>query len=53
MVVEGITTAPVLRGLSQGLEIELPITEAVCRVVDGGLPHELVSTLMARRPTTE
>lgn len=53
MVVEGITTAPVLRDLSQRLEIELPITEAVCRVVDGGLPHELVSTLMARRPTTE
>ncbi len=53
MVVEGITTAPVLRDLSQRLEIELPITEAVCGVVAGGLPRELVSTLMARRPTTE
>lgn len=53
MVVEGLTAAPVLRDLSHRLEIELPITEAVCGVVAGGLPHELVSTLMARRPTTE
>lgn len=52
-VVEGATTAPVLRGLAHRKGVELPITVAVCEVLDGGLPRELVSTLMARRPTTE
>ena len=35
MVVEGLTTAPVLRDLSHRLGIELPITEGVCAVLDG------------------
>ena len=35
MVVEGLTTAPVLRDLSRTLDIELPITEAVCEVLAG------------------
>ncbi|HUQ23420.1 MAG TPA: NAD(P)H-dependent glycerol-3-phosphate dehydrogenase, partial [Gaiellaceae bacterium] len=35
MVVEGLTTAPVLRDLSRRLGIELPITEGVCAVLDG------------------
>ena len=34
-VVEGLTTAPVLRDLAQRLGIELPITEGVCQVLDG------------------
>ena len=34
-MVEGLTTAPVLRDLSHRLGIELPITEGVCRVLDG------------------
>ena len=38
MVVEGITTAPVLRDLSRRLGIELPITEAVCEVLGGTIP---------------
>src|SRR5438067_8205470 len=33
--VEGLTTAPVLRDLSRRLGIELPITEGVCKVLDG------------------
>jgi glycerol-3-phosphate dehydrogenase (NAD(P)+) len=53
MVVEGLTTAPVLRDLSHRLGIELPITEAVCLVMAGASLSELVSTLMAREPTTE
>lgn len=53
MVVEGIATAPVLRDLSRRLGIELPITEAVCQVLAGSSAPELVSTLMAREPTTE
>jgi glycerol-3-phosphate dehydrogenase (NAD(P)+) len=53
MVVEGISTAPALRDLARTLRIELPITEAVCRVLTGTPAIELVSNLMAREPTTE
>ena len=53
MVVEGLTTAPVLRDLSHRLGIELPITEGVCAVLGGDPLHDLVGTLMQRRPTTE
>jgi len=53
MTVEGITAAPVVRDLARRLGIELPITEAVCSVLDGTDALGLVSTLMAREPTTE
>jgi glycerol-3-phosphate dehydrogenase (NAD(P)+) len=53
MVVEGLTTAPVLRDLSRRLEIELPITEGVCAVLGGAPLTELVKQLMSRAPTTE
>jgi glycerol-3-phosphate dehydrogenase (NAD(P)+) len=52
-VVEGLTTAPVLRDVARGLGIELPITEAVCAVLGGSRIEDLVSGLMARRPTDE
>ena len=52
-VVEGLTTAPVLRDLSRRLGIELPITEGVCRVLEGASLAELVAGLMGRRPTEE
>jgi glycerol-3-phosphate dehydrogenase (NAD(P)+) len=52
-VVEGLTTAPVLRDLSRRLGIELPITEGVCAVLDGLALGELVGDLMGRRPTDE
>jgi glycerol-3-phosphate dehydrogenase (NAD(P)+) len=53
MVVEGLTTAPVLRDLSHHLGIELPITEGVCAVLGGEPLHELVGNLMRREPTAE
>lgn len=53
MVVEGLTTAPVLRELSHRLGIELPITEGVCAVLEGQSLLDLVSDLMQRRPTAE
>ena len=53
MVVEGLTTAPVLRDLSHALEIELPITEGVCAVLAGTPLTSLVEQLMSRAPTTE
>jgi glycerol-3-phosphate dehydrogenase (NAD(P)+) len=52
-VVEGLTTAPVLRDLGRRLEIDLPITEGVCAVLEGMPLHELASSLMGRRPTEE
>jgi len=52
-VVEGLTTAPVLRDLSHRMRIELPITEGVCRVLAGESLGELVSGLMGRQPTEE
>jgi glycerol-3-phosphate dehydrogenase (NAD(P)+) len=52
-VVEGLTTAPVLRDLSRRVGIELPITEGVCEVLSGRSLDELVAGLMGRRPTAE
>jgi glycerol-3-phosphate dehydrogenase (NAD(P)+) len=52
-VVEGLTTAPVLRDLSRRLGIELPITEGVCSVLEGRPLYELAAELMGRRPTDE
>ncbi len=53
MVVEGLTTAPVLFDLSVRLGIELPITQAVNEALHGRSLLDLVSSLMAREPTTE
>jgi len=52
-VVEGLTTAPVLRDLGRRLGIELPITEGACHVLAGKDLAELVSELMGRRPREE
>jgi glycerol-3-phosphate dehydrogenase (NAD(P)+) len=52
-VVEGLTTAPVLRDLSRRLGTELPITEGVCAVLDGMSLGALLEGLMGRRPTAE
>ena len=53
MVVEGLTTAPVLRDLSHRLGLELPITDGVCAVLQGTSLTALVEQLMSRTPTTE
>jgi glycerol-3-phosphate dehydrogenase (NAD(P)+) len=52
-VVEGLTTAPVLRDLSHRLGVELPITEGVCRVLSGESLGGLLASLMGREPTAE
>ena len=53
MVVEGLTTAPSLRRLAHRLEVEMPITEGVCAVLDGVPLTELLAQLMRRDPTVE
>jgi glycerol-3-phosphate dehydrogenase (NAD(P)+) len=52
-VVEGLTTAPVLRDLAHRLDVEMPITEGVCAVLDGTPLAELAGRLMKREPTVE
>ena len=52
-VIEGLTTAPVLRDLSHRLGVELPITEGVCRVLGGESLDGLLASLMGRQPTEE
>jgi len=52
-VVEGLTTAPVLRDLARRQGVELPITESVCSVLEGRSLTELAAGLMGRRPTDE
>ena len=52
-VVEGLTTAPVLRDLSHRVGVELPITEGVCRVLGGESLDVLLANLMGRQPTAE
>jgi glycerol-3-phosphate dehydrogenase (NAD(P)+) len=51
--VEGLTTAPVLRALSHRVGVEMPITNAVCEILDGRSLDELIAGLMGRRPTAE
>jgi glycerol-3-phosphate dehydrogenase (NAD(P)+) len=53
MVVEGLTTAPVLRDLAHRLGVEMPITEGVCAVLGGVSLMDLVAQLMQREPTVE
>jgi glycerol-3-phosphate dehydrogenase (NAD(P)+) len=53
-VAEGLTTAPALRDLARSRGLELPITEAVCRVADGSTtPLDALAQLVAREPTEE
>ena len=49
MIVEGIPTAEAALGLAKKLGVEMPITEAICRVIDGELPPgEALTNLMTR-----
>lgn len=52
-VVEGLTTAPVLRALGRRLGVDLPITEGVCAILEGMPIGNLAASLMGRRPTEE
>jgi len=52
-VIEGLTTAPVLRDLGRRLGVELPITDGVCRVLGGESLDSLLASLMGRVPTAE
>ena len=54
MVVEGVPTAKAARELSRKLGVEMPITEAICRIVNGETPPNVaLAELMTRRKKHE
>ena len=54
MVVEGLTTASAVRDLGRRRGVEVPVTEAVCQVLEGrASPADMVAELMGRMPTEE
>jgi glycerol-3-phosphate dehydrogenase (NAD(P)+) len=53
-VAEGVNTAREVWRLAQQLQVEMPITEAITRVLDGELsPLEAVEALLQREPKAE
>ena len=49
MIVEGIPTAEAAHDLAKKLDVEMPITEAICRIVSGEVPPDVaLSALMMR-----
>ncbi|MEO0202067.1 MAG: NAD(P)H-dependent glycerol-3-phosphate dehydrogenase, partial [candidate division WOR-3 bacterium] len=49
MVAEGVRTAFLVREEADKLGIEMPITEGVCRVIEGkNKPNEIIYKLMTR-----
>ncbi|SEO35903.1 NAD(P)H-dependent glycerol-3-phosphate dehydrogenase [Nitrosovibrio sp. Nv6] len=51
---EGVHTAREVLRLSQELKVEMPITKAVCSILDDGVPARVaVETLLNREPKTE
>ena len=53
MVAEGLTTAPAVRELAHRQGVEMPITEQVCAVLEGGDVRRAVARLMSRAPKSE
>ncbi|WP_375248528.1 NAD(P)H-dependent glycerol-3-phosphate dehydrogenase [Sphingomonas sp.] len=47
-VAEGAATAPALRDAARSLGVEMPITAAVCRLLDGAAVREVIGALLAR-----
>lgn len=52
-VAEGVLCAHAIRALAQQHEVDMPITEAVCDLLDGLSPMQAVQKLMSREQTRE
>jgi glycerol-3-phosphate dehydrogenase (NAD(P)+) len=53
-VAEGVYSAPAVRERARSVGVEMPITEAVCAVLDGALtPAAALDRLLAREPKRE
>jgi len=53
-VAEGVWSAPAVAARAQALGVEMPLTRAVCAVLDGeAAPREALQRLLAREPKSE
>jgi len=53
-VAEGVASAPAVRILAKRMQVEMPITEQVCRVLFENLsPQAAVEALLRREPRKE
>jgi glycerol-3-phosphate dehydrogenase (NAD(P)+) len=53
-VAEGVHSAHAVRARARAAGVEMPITEAVCAVLDGALsPSQALDRLLAREPKRE
>jgi glycerol-3-phosphate dehydrogenase (NAD(P)+) len=53
-VAEGVQSAHAVRERARAADVEMPITEAVCAVLDGALtPGRALDRLLAREPKRE
>jgi glycerol-3-phosphate dehydrogenase (NAD(P)+) len=53
-VAEGVRSAPAVLERAQSLGVEMPLTAAVCAVLDGRLtPQDALAQLLARDPRRE
>jgi glycerol-3-phosphate dehydrogenase (NAD(P)+) len=53
-VAEGVWSAPAVAGRATALGVEMPLTAAVCAVLDGRLsPRDALQRLLAREPKSE
>ena len=53
-IAEGVYTAREVLKLSQELDVEMPITQAVCSILHDGVPAKMVlEVLLNREPKTE
>jgi glycerol-3-phosphate dehydrogenase (NAD(P)+) len=53
-VAEGVWSAPAVAARAAALGVEMPITQAVCAVLDGRLePRAALQRLLAREPRPE
>ncbi|RDE06027.1 NAD(P)H-dependent glycerol-3-phosphate dehydrogenase [Sphingomonas aracearum] len=52
-VAEGAFTAPVLREAAAEAGVEMPVTEAVCRLLEGAAVREVIAALLSRPLTRE
>jgi glycerol-3-phosphate dehydrogenase (NAD(P)+) len=47
-VAEGAATAPVLRAAARAVGVDMPVTEAVCALLEGAPVREVAQSLLAR-----
>jgi glycerol-3-phosphate dehydrogenase (NAD(P)+) len=53
-VAEGVWSAPAVAARALSLGVEMPLTEAVCAVLDGrSTPRDALAQLLARDPKRE